>query len=72
MADAVRRDTGALNIIETSCILPTLLHSLLCPVINIEAYRILYHLNGINARAKSDSNRFDKRQAACSHTTRKQ
>lgn len=43
MADAVRRDTGALNIIETSFILLNA-SDLLFRVVNIGAYRMLYHL----------------------------
>ena len=69
MADAVRRDTGALNIIETSFILLNASASLLFRVINLEACRILCHLDGINARARTDSDRFDRRKAACSHNT---
>lgn len=72
MADAVRRDTGALNIIETSFILLNASALLLFRVIDIEAHRMLYHYNGINARAQTDSSRPDSSQSACSHTTRGQ
>ena len=44
MADAVRRDTGALNIIETSCTLLNASALLLFRVMDIEACRMLYHL----------------------------
>ena len=72
MADAVRRDTGALNIIETSFILLNASALLLFRVIDIEAHRMLYHYNGINARARTDSDRSDRRQVVCSCTTRGQ
>ena len=54
MADAVRRDTGALNIIETSFILLNASALLLPRVINIEACRMLCHLDDIYARAKAE------------------
>ena len=72
MADAVRRDTGALNIIETSFILLNASALLLLRVISIEACCMLCHLNGINARATTDSDRSDWRQVVCSCTTRGQ
>lgn len=48
MADAVRRDTGALNIIETSSILLNAFALLLLRDDNLEACRMLHHLNGVN------------------------
>ena len=70
MADAVRRDTGALNIIETSFILLNGFALLLLRGNNIAACCMWYHLNGITWKVKTDNNRSDRRQAACSHTTR--
>jgi hypothetical protein len=70
VADAVRRDTGALNLIETSSILLNAFALLLLRVNNIEACRMLYHLNGIIFRVKTVSNRSGRRQAARSQITR--
>jgi hypothetical protein len=70
VADAVRRDTGALNIIETSSILLNGFALLLLRGDDIAACRMLYSLDGITVQVKTDSHRSDRRQAACSHTTR--